>query len=123
MLLCHYCGSASSGYGGVLFAVYEQARYGSPLLVSRTLHFPPGEQNRTEQNEAGCLPDRVNPPAPCRVPQELAPKTPTAFQLENFDIQKRIRVVVTVGDEVREAAFTTTKPDKIHWKIAAYVKR
>lgn len=76
------------------------------------MHLPLGPESR--------LFARVDPAsAPCHAPQDLAPKTPTAFQLEGFELQKRIRVVVTVGEEVREAGFTTTKPDKIHWKIAA----
>lgn len=58
---------------------------------------------------------------PCSPPpplQEVGAKTPTAFQLENFTPKRRIRVVVSVEGEVREAGFTTPRAEQIHWKIA-----
>ncbi|CBJ29947.1 conserved unknown protein [Ectocarpus siliculosus] len=55
----------------------------------------------------------------CTVAKDLAPKTPTAFQLENFAPGKRIRVTVTIGEkEVREARFTCPSRDQDQWKIA-----
>lgn len=50
--------------------------------------------------------------------QEVGPKTPTVFQLENLEPHRRIRVVVSVDGEVREAGFTTPRAEQIHWKIA-----
>eukprot|EP00903_Cladosiphon_okamuranus_P019239 g17692.t1 len=54
----------------------------------------------------------------CTVAKEVGPKTPTVFQMENLAPHKRIRVVVSVEGEVREAAFTTPRANKLNWKIA-----
>ncbi|CAM9695429.1 unnamed protein product [Pylaiella littoralis] len=54
----------------------------------------------------------------CTVTKEVRPRTPTAFQLEDLAPTKKIRVVVIVDGEVREARFTTLRDDKVHWKIA-----
>ena len=44
-------------------------------------------------------------------------RTPTAFELDGFEPDKRIRVTVIAGGEEREAQFTTTS-NKLDWKIA-----
>ncbi|CAM9753697.1 unnamed protein product [Scytosiphon promiscuus] len=54
----------------------------------------------------------------CTVTKDLRGRTPTVFQLENFEPNKRIRVIVHVADELREARFTTPSADKLDWKIA-----
>eukprot|EP00904_Undaria_pinnatifida_P006858 jgi/Undpi1/3301/HiC_scaffold_15.g06675.m1 len=53
----------------------------------------------------------------CCVAKYVMARTPTAFELDGFEPDKRIRVTVIAGGEEREAQFTTTS-NKLDWKIA-----
>ncbi|CAM9357442.1 unnamed protein product, partial [Hapterophycus canaliculatus] len=54
----------------------------------------------------------------CTVTKDVGGRTPTVFHIENLEPNKRIRVVINVAEEVREARFTTPSADKLDWKIA-----